>query len=103
MSDDRRSSADIGRSRRVVEGAAPLTADPDPGPPTVPDQLENVSFTIERYSPWYGFVERTPTLRFTAWTMRYWRAGSRFRWRMVRTTLAFAGLALGVLALLSWA
>lgn len=62
-----------------------------------------MSYSIERFSPWYGFVEKLRKLRFAAWTIRYWQAGPLFRRRMVRTTLAFAVGALVCGGLLMWA
>ena len=68
---------------------------------TVPDRMEDVSYAIERYSPWFGFVERFRSLRFGSWTIRYWQGGSRFRWRMLRTTLACGTVAALLVVLLN--
>lgn len=60
---------------------------------SVPDVMEDASYAIEDYSPWYGLVERDRSLRSGAWLIRYWRAGWRFRWRMLRSLLAFGAAA----------
>jgi hypothetical protein len=62
--------------------------------------MEQASYAIEYYSPWYGLVERLRKVRFGAWTIRYWQAGWRFRWRMLRTALAFGALAAAAAAFL---
>jgi hypothetical protein len=63
--------------------------------------MEEASYAIERYSPWYGLVERMRSLRFGTWTIRYWQGGSKFRWRMLWTTLASGAVAAVVLVLLN--
>lgn len=59
---------------------------------TVADRLERSSYQIERFSPWYGFVERVRRLRVAAWTIRYWQAGPKFRWRLVCTIIASSAI-----------
>ena len=87
----------------MAKGRTPRPPLQEASPPTIADRMEQASYAIEHYSPWYGFVERLRKLRFGAWTIRYWHGGWRFRWRMLRTALTFGALAALVVALLTLA
>jgi hypothetical protein len=95
----------IGRGRRIAKSRrrTPTPATP-PDDRSLPDKLDNASMVSERFDQpldwtnWHGFMSHR--LRATAWTMRYWKAGTHFRWRMLKSTLICAAVAASLFALI---
>lgn len=91
----------IGRGRRI---ARERRTTPEPGPSTaVEDMLDDASRSTARYDAVTDWSDGRSTLAeklmVSSWALRYWRSGSQFRGRMLRSTALTVVVAAAAVAL----